>query len=310
MIPPSGFKAELYPLRHRLEYSVGLNLKDNTQNSAFFTLVRHTNDVIAGTPGSIVVNPHNTNYVEDGGAACCKMSILDKLSLSLKFNMTENCLPTAYTSGLSGSEAFTGDGIPAIKLLWRPIFFSFNEKLAAADDVTTTTVEAILALTSDTTFEDVVPLTTNKFSTVGASDRSQPVSTVNIAEVAGDYNMTTNTTSEDHVWDENLFQSAMRRYTNRGALKSMVGRTRHLTLTTARPFKNYYIEKFVPSAVRRILPYSFFGIQVHMPIAADIEQYYNPTNPTLLVPHVGVQAICNYHEWNADHYQEMSGTAP
>ncbi len=306
MIPPRGFKSELYPLRHRVIYSFGLSAITSSQQTALCTLVRHTNDVIAGTPGSIVVNPHNANYVTDNGPAVAKMSIIDRLSLSIRFNMTENCLPENETA----SGVFSGDGITALHFLWRPIFFSFGEKLDATDDDTTTTVSAILALSKDTTFEDIVPLTTGKLPTGGASDFSQPVSTVNIAEVFGDYNMTTDTTMERHVWDEDLFQEASRRYTNKGALKACVGRTRHVNLTASRPSKNFYISKFVPRAIRRVVPYTFMAIQVHLPLNSEIDQSYLATAGSSSLAHLGCRMICNYHEWNADHYQEMSGTAP
>jgi len=295
MIPPRGFKNELYPLRHEIIYAFGLSAETSTMSKFFATFIRHTNDVIAGTPGSIVVNPHNTNYVEDKGPAVCKMSIIDKLSLSMKFNLTEN---------------FDVDSMQALKFSWRPIFFSFNEKLAAADDDTGTTVESLLGLTSDATFEDVVPVTTNKLPVIGASDLSHPASTVNIAEVFGDYNMTTNLTCEDHIFDETTFQRAMRRYTNKGALKSMVGKTRHVTLSKNKTFHNVFIKKFVPKSVRRIMPYSFFGIQVYVPPTPAINSPYHATALTGSIAHLGCKIICLYDEWNADHYQEMSGTAP
>ncbi len=295
MIPPRGFKNEVYPLRHRVNYSFGLSYATATQNTACATLIRHTNDVIAGTPGSIIVNPHNTGYVEDLGPAVCKMSIIDKLRLSLRFNLTE----TMKT-----------DDLESLHFLWRPIFFSFGEKLLAADDDTGTTVEAILELTSDATFEDVVPLSATKLESVSSSAQDHPVSTVNIAEVFGDYNMTTNMEMEATAWDENLFQSALRRYTIKGALKSMVGRTRHVTLTMGKnPYKNFYLDKFVPKSVRRVMPYTFMAIQVHLPWQGDDDSSYASTGTTANSPHLGVKIICNYDEWNADHYQEMSGTA-
>ncbi len=172
MIPPKGFANQLYPLRHRLSYSFGLSAATVTQNSAFATLIRHTNDLIANVPKIIVVNPHNTNYVTDLGPAVAKMSIIDKLRLSIRFNLTRN-------AGVGVDE------IDHLKCSWRPVFFSFPEKLDAADDDTGTTVAAILGLTKDATFEDVVPLTTNKLPVQGNSDLSQPVSSVNIAEVFG-----------------------------------------------------------------------------------------------------------------------------
>jgi len=298
MIPPSGFTQELYPLNHWIEYSFGLCITADTLNTALCTLVRHTNDIIttgAGVPKMIITNPHNTGYVSDAGPAVCKMSIIDKMRLSIKFNRTEAC---------------DTDSIESIKFLWRPIFFSFREKLQAADDDTGTTVESLLGVTSDTTFEDVVPLTTNKLLTAGASGKSQPVSSVNIAEVFGDYNMTTNTTMEDHVWDETLFQDALRRYTNKGALKSMVGRTRHVTLTKNKPYKNFYFDKFVPKAIRRVQPYSFFAIQVHLPEDEDMGQSYFSSANTATIAHLGCKIMANYHEWNIGHYQDPQGVPP
>ncbi len=298
MIPPAGFELQMNPLRHRVIYAFGLSAVGGSQNTAMATLVRHTNDIIttgAGVPKMIVVNPKNTNYVEDNGPAVCNMSILDKLSLSIKFNLTQE---------------FDDDKMHMLKFLWRPIFFSFQEKLLAADDDTGTTVESILGLTSDTTFEDVVPITTNKLPIVGTSDKPQPVSTVNIAEIFSDYNMTTDTTMEDHAFVEDTFQSALRRFTNKGALKSMIGRTRHVTLSRQKDYMNFYIDKFVPRSIRRIQPFTFFGIQVHVPTIDEVEQEYHSTTMTSSVAHLGCKIICNFHEWNNGHYQNPEGVPP
>ncbi len=301
MIPPRGFKSELYPLRHRVIYSCGLSALTANMNSCFFTLVRHTSDV-ATAASAIEVNPHNTAYNTETGPAVQKMSIIDRLTLSLKFNLTELC-----ETGETASGVFS-DALAHVKLTWRPVFFSFGEKLDAADDDTGTTVAAILGLTKDATFEDVVPLTTNKLPTTGTSDLSQPTSSVNIIEDFGDYNMTTDLTFEDHPWDEDLFQDAMKRYTNKGALKACVGRSRTVHLTKLQPFKNYYLDKFVPRAIRRVVPYTFMGIQINMPTSTMVDADYHSVALTASKAHVGVKAICQYHEWNADHYQDMTGT--
>ncbi len=312
MRPPRGFTSELYPLRHRLDHSFGLSAVTATKNSAFITLVRHTSDVIAGTPGSLIVNPHHASFVgHDPGPAVGKMSIIDKLSMSLRFNLTEECSPVAHTSGVSGAEVFSGDDIKHLKLSWRPVFFSFGEKLDAVDDSTSVSVATILGLTHDATYEDVVPLTTTKLPSTGISDKAIPVSTKNIVEVFDDdYNMTTNTTYEDHPWDEDLFQKALKYYTNKGALRACVGRTRTVHLSIARPYKSYYLNKFVPRAIRRVVPYTFMGIQINLPIASDDTQDYFSRDLTANVAHVGVKCITHFHEWNTDHYQEMSGTPP
>ncbi len=122
--------------------------------------------------------------------------------------------------------------------------------------------------------------------------------------------MTTDTTMEGVAWDEDLFQSALRRYTHKGALKACVGRTRHFTLSQSRPFKNFYINKFVPRSIRRIQPYSFMAILVHAPMDSDADQYYYATDASGTTAHIGVNIICNYHEWNSGHFQDPEGVPP
>ncbi len=306
MIPPRGFKSELYPLRHRLEYACGLNIQDEDNNSVMFTLVRSSTDLEANVPGNIVVNPHNTGYVTDAGSVVCKMSIIDKLSMALRFNMTDACLDRNETS----AAVFTGDGIQSLKFLWRPLFWTFKEKLNATDDDTGTAVKTILGFTIDETQRDSHPITTNDLPIAGGSDLLQPMSTINQAEVIGDIDMTGNTVMEDHPWDEDLFQEALRRYTIKGALKSVVGRTRHVTLTRARPYKNFFIDKFVPRAIRRVNDYTYMGIQIYVPLANDPSQPYSVNTITGSIAHLGCRATINYHEWNIDHYQEMAGVPP
>jgi len=307
MIPPRGFKSEIYPLRHRLQFSCALGHNAETNNTVYLPIVMGSTDMDV-LPATIDVNPHNTDYVEDAGPLVRQMSIIDKMRISLKFNMTELCNDLAHTSGVSGAEVFQGEGIQAIHCLWRPIFGSFTDKLDAVDDDTAQSVATILGLTHDATNEDVVPLTTTKLNTSGASDLLLPVSTVNAVQVVGDFNMTSTFGMEEHVWDEDLLHSALRRFTNKGALRSMLGRTRHFTLSRNRPFKNYFIDKFIPRSIRRIVPFSFMGIQIHIPFITDVEQTYHAgTIATAAL--VGVKCIANYHEWHADHEQSMAPTA-
>ncbi len=293
MIPPSGFKSEVYPLYHKIKYSVGLNLLADDINSTILTFIRHYKTVNA--PKTIEVNPHNTNYQEDYGSVCTKMSIIKNFKLNLKFNLTE--------------DAFVTDKPRIVKFLWRPIFFSFPEKLDAADDDTATTVATILNLVKDATEEDVTPLFTNsKFPIVGDSDLLQPLSTANLTETFAIQNMDTDATMEEVAHDEDLFQNAMRRYTNKGALRACVGQTRYTTLNTESKIGISFGIKGVPRAVRRIMPYTYFGILIHLPISADISQSYNSLAISDNIAHLGCKAICTYEEWNADHYQEMAGT--
>ncbi len=298
MRPPKGFEAEKFPLRHKLIFGLGLSMGTNTRNTAFLPIVMSSKDTDV-LPNTIQVNPHNSAFEEDAGPLCAQMSIIDRMTISLKFTMTALCDELKETA----AGTFIGDSIKSFTFLWRPIFNVYPEKLDATDDDTTTSVAAILGLTKDATNEDVVALTTNKLATAGAGDRVQPSSTVNAVQVFGDYNYTTDLLYEDHVFDETLLQDALSRYTNKGALRSCLGRTRHVTLSTRRPYANFYIDKFVPRAIRRIQPYSFFGIQVHLPMDEEPGQHYQTLDANSGA-HLGISCIAKYHEWNSEHDQE------
>ncbi len=303
MRPPKGFENEKYPLRHRLVTGAQLSLGGQDDNTVMFPIVMSSTDM-AGLASTIIVNPHHEDYVSDTGPLVRQMSIIDRMRISLKFNMTHFC----NTKHETAAGVFTGDDVGAFKFLWRPIFNVYPEKLDAADDDTGTTVAAILGLTKDATFEDVVPLTTNKLLTAGPSDTVLATSTVNDVQVFGDFNMTTNLTMEDHVFDETLLQDALRRYTNKGALRSCLGRTRHVTLTRQRPFANFFLDKFVPRAIRRVQPYGFFAIQVHLPLDTDSDQMYQSFDTSVSNAHLGIKLIAHFHEWNVEHDQDTTAT--
>jgi len=291
MIPPKGFVAERYPLRHRLEYSAGLSAENGAMNSTILTLVKNYTDAL-NKPSTILVNPHHASFETETGAVCAGMSIVDKLKLHLTFNM-----PRAATGT---------DALYAIKFSWLPIFFSFPEKLDAADAESTTTVKAILNLTKDATKEDITPTFGTKLSVVGSSDLVHPTSSANFTEVFGTLNLSTDTTMEAVAHDRKLLFKALKYYTNKGALKACIGKIRNVVLTRDRPVKSFFINKFVPRAVRRIVPYSYFGILIHVPIESDADQFYYTTNLTTSGVHVGCKAIITYDEWHPDHNQDMA----
>lgn len=300
MIPPSGFKAEMYPLRHRFQYSAGLSAVTGSMNSTMFSLVRNYKG--SNPTNAIEVNPHNSAFLVETGSICGKMSIIDKLKLTLMFNLTNN---STTDRSETSSGTFTGDGIQSLKLQWFPIFFSFKEKLLATDEVTTTSVGSILELTNDATQEDITPAYGNKLPVLGASDKTCPVSTVNLTETKEILNITTDLTMEAVPFNMTTLFSALKYYTNKGALKASMGQIRTVVLTKSNPHRTVHIEKFVPRSIRRIMPYTFMGIMVHVPIVTDPEQHYMSQTLTASIAHVGVKCFVNYDEWNPEHVQEM-----
>ncbi len=290
MIPPRGFKAELYPLRHRLVYSFGLTNGAAAKNTAMITLVKNYKSVT--DPNLVIVNPHDTDLDYDAGSICAPMSIIDKLSLSMSFNLTEDGL---------------ADGVDNLKVQYMPIFTSFPHRLEEVDIDTSLSVASILELTKDATQEDVTPAHAIKLvSGAAANHKAFPVSTVNFTEVFGTMNLTTDTQPEGIPWDSDVFFKASSMFTNKGALGSCHGRMRTLHLTRQRPQSRVFIKTFVPRDVRRIVPYSFFGMLVHVPMDDDIDSPYYTGVMTGTTPCLGFKCIVQYHEWNPQHNQEVT----
>ncbi len=291
MRPPPGFESEKWPLRHKLQYSFGISAEDaDLYNSVYMTLVRNykTLDVAS----TVIVNPKHATFEVDAGSMCRGMSIITNLKLAMHFNLTHHAIVT--------------EKLDAIKFSWTPVFNSFPEKLLAADDRTTTTVESILGLVSDTTEEDVVPVMSTKLDrAAGSASFDHPLSTANETETIAMLGLTTNATMESTAFNRDTFFNALRYYTNKGALKTCLGRTRNVTLTKNNPHKSFFIQKFVPSAIRRIVPYSFFGILIHVPNEDDIGQIFHSKAMTNVLNHIGCRAVCTYDEWNDQFHQEM-----
>ncbi len=291
MRPPPGFESQKFPLRHKFLNAAGLSIVTTGKNSCMFPVIRHYKG--ANNPSTVDVNPHNSNFVRETGAICNNMSIIDRLKIKLDFTFTLN----GYTAK------------SPLKCWWQPIFMSFPEKLDAADDVSGTTVAAILEIVKDATQEDVTPLYNNlKHDTTGASDRTQPVSTVNLTETFGILNMDTDLTNEGVTWDDSLMQDAMQYYTNKGALKACIGRRRFMVLSEKNPHQSYFVNKRPPKAVRRVMPYSTMLILCHVPLVSEDDQVYLATQPSASVAFVGVTMKTRYHEWHFEHNQDQSGT--
>ncbi len=290
MKTPPGFAQQKQPLFHKFYYAAGLSTVTATKNTASFLIIKNYKG--ANAPSVVDVNPKHASFDKETGAICNPMSIIDRLQIKLNFSFIENTTPP---------------GAP-VKVWWQPIFFSFPEKLDAADDLSSTTVATILQLVKDATQEDVTPLFNNvKHSIVGGSDRTHPVTTTNLTETFGILNMDTDLTSEGVTWDDDLLQNALKYYTNKGALRACIGRRRFMTLSDNHINQSYFIDKPVPRAVRRIMPYSYMAIIVHVPVIADDDQYYYGFSPTADIAYVGVTCKVRYHEWHNEHNQDLTG---
>ncbi len=292
MIPPRGFKAELYPLRHQFLYAGGLNGVTGTLNSTMVSIVRSSGDSAMNNPDTINTNPHHPSFKVETGPLVHQMSIIEKIKMQMQFTLTEDAL---------------ADGMKSATVKYMPIFMSFPEKMASTDEETGATAASILEVVSDATNEDVTPLynTVDMPVSAGNSDLQMPMSTVNDTEVFGDLNLTVNLLVEGVAWNNKQFFEALRFFTNKGAISSMVGKQRSIHLTDTHPTQRIFINKFPPRAVRRIVPHSAFFMLLHMPLDSKSDQAFYSGALTSAKSHIGYKLNVTFNEWNADHLQEM-----
>jgi len=285
--PPAGLKAVEHPLYHRFDYAFGLSGVTATKNSVWIPLVKNYKTTTA--PSSVFVNPHSDQLDLETGAICAPMSIIQNLRLHI-----------------SASKSMANNSNTPIKFSWTPFFCSFDKLIDAQDDDAGATVASIMHLTKDATEEDVTPLVGNTKLPITVSSKSHAVSTVNLTEAIGHLNYDTDLTMESCAFDMEAMRQLLKFGTNSKALRACLGRTRYYSMDNNRRMKHWFIKKFVPRAVRRIVPYSWFGLLFHMPLEIDKDGFYQDVTLTPNVSHIGIKVSVDYEEWNSEHNNTMA----
>ncbi len=282
MIPPRGYNRQDDALIHRFNYTFGLSTKGGTLNTTIVPLVKSYKTTV--DPSTIQVNNHNSLFQVETGAVCQRDSIINDFSLYQQFNLTDSAMTTNNYESLS--------------IFVTPIFFSFREKLDSADMETTTTLLSLLNLTADDTQEDVVPT-----FTVGAdltSSGTYPYSSVNLVETKTEAGLDTGDTFEGVAFNQITESSAKAFYTNKGALKSILGNTRRYDLRRTRPVFRSFVKRPVPKSIRTMMEFGFFAMRYHVPLYNDVNNPLTTQGVTTSLADVGVTGFCKFHEWNKD----------
>ncbi len=184
---------------------------------------------------------------------------------------------------------------------WMPIYSAFLDDLEAEDSKTNTQIEDVLELAHDTTNEDVNPLYSTTNLVAGGNS---PVSTVTDAnEAFGDLGLTTDLLLESVAFDKNAFWDNMQFKTNAGKLAKVAGQMRTITLNHERPYI-YTSNNFTHPTVKRMNPFTFCGILVHLPLASETDQIFN-ANDVTSISHLVVNVAWRFSEWNHNFNQTM-----
>lgn len=277
--PPKGFGSINYPLPHTFEYFFGLSAEGTTKDATNLPLFR-ASEVINSVEG-IECNPSNPAFGEQPGSLIAMNSIVPKITLNMHFALTKGAIET--------------DKIRAVKMKWMPIYTAFLDSLTAEDTKTATEIEDVLLLTHNVDNKDVHPT----YSGTDLDTGTFPVTTRGTTEVFGDAGLTTDLKLESVAFNEASFWDAMRYYSNKQKLATVVGKVHSVVITRDRPY-TYFSQNFTMPTVKRGNPYTGCFILMWLPQAGATGQFFQAADTTAAMEHIYGNCTVHYSEWNAD----------
>ncbi len=279
--PPKGYRSQEHPLPHDYNYRFDLDFLDATKDATMLTFFRTTED--ANGAEDIVCNPSHASFVEDEGPCILNGSIVPKLELSMKMNLSQATL------------ADNEFGSIQVNLL--PIYIAFESTLVAQNvGPPESEIEDLLELQHNTTLKRTNPL----FANVKLSYGTHPLSTVTNTDAFGDYNLTTNNTMESIAFNVTTLFDAFDYYSNSGMLRKVTGRRRSYVLSRDRT-AHLYSNSFTYPSVKRGNSYTYCGMLVWISTPGDIGSYgalgdWNGAD--LDIVHFNTKV--RFDEWNVD----------
>ncbi len=266
-------RVEQFPREHDFNMSFYLQAEDETKNSTILPIVMQ--DEGLGAPSALSTNPENAAYTGMPDANCFVDSEINKTFTELTFMLTKGAIET--------------DKIHALNIAFMPIGLAFPEVYDITDEVTTTTIKGVLELTKESTDRQGFPL----YTTVKLAEKFSGSATKS-AQSPG---LTTTQVIESVAFDHEIFYDAIHYLKTAEKLKSVVGGLNWVTLTKNKPFRKILIKQ--RSASKRMNPYTFHGVLIHLPIGDSHIQLFD-SGDTSIIDHVLVQFRCRYNEWNQE----------
>ncbi len=263
-------KTKWYPRPHHFRNDWNNGIETAVGNEAtIYPILMH--DEGLGAPVSYNANPEHASFVVAAEPNCYPESRVNLVIADMTFNMTKSALVT--------------DNIDAVNIAFMPVFFSFKESYTAIDELTSAEVQDVLEMQTESTDRQGFPLYNNvNMKTSKAS--------VLAAKVPG---LTTDQTIEGVAFNPTEYYNMKHYYTNAGALKSVEGGLKWVTLTRDRPVRKFKIR--MRSRTKRMNPYTFFGVLVYCP-KNNTDYQFTEAGDTTDLNHVRTHFIVRYNEWN------------
>ncbi len=266
-------KTTWYPRPHDWNMSFYLQAEAETKNSTIIPIVM--GDEGLGAPSAISTNPENAAFSTVAFENCMVDSRIDNVFTEITLSLTKGAIET--------------DKIHSLRIAFMPMALAFPEVYDITDEVSTADIKTTLELQKETTDRQAFPL----YANVKLTEKYAGSGTLS-ATVPG---LTTTQVIESVAFDHDIFYDAIKYLKISDKLRTVVGGLKWITLTKQRPYATIRIK--MRSAAKRMNPYTFMGVLIHLPIGDS--QYQNfASGDTTVIDHVLVAAKTRFYEWNQE----------
>jgi len=274
---PKGYLQQEHPLPHNMLNYFSLSVDDTlATNATYIPLILNDEGLV--NADTVNVNPEHASFAESNNPYCYKKSIIPKINFTMQARLTKGAVET--------------DKLRNLEFYWMPVYVSFLNRLEAEDSKTAVQIEDILELEHETVGKSAYPIWGNvNLPSAGSIGIHANATTALMG-------LTTDATTENIVFDRELFFDALQYYTNAPMLKKVVGSMHRVVLSRDRNYF-YHSNNFTNPMVKRINDYTFCGILVFAEKAGSARQLVDGGDVTAIA-HMIFQCHTRYDEWNSD----------
>ncbi len=273
---PILMKKKWYPQPHSIRGSFSFEFDDGTLDSTIVPLAFY--DEGLGAPSTIETHPENAAFaVINDQANCFVDSSINIVNAEFRFSLNSN---------------FMDDNLVTLRFATMPIHMAFINDYTAIDELTSIEVQDVIEMQTETTDRQGGPLY------VAATDLSE--------KFAGSSNqganqpfLDTDTGLEAVAFSEGVYYNALQFLTIKDKMRKVTSGLQWHQLTRQRPFLKYRVR--IRPNVKRMNPFTFFGLLVHAVVVGSTEQPHTLTRDLVAATqYMDVDYEIRYNEWNQE----------
>ncbi len=278
---PQFRKQRWYPQPHNIQGSMAFECDDATLDSTIVPIAFY--DEGLGAPSAIETNPTNAAFAVVADQPNCMVgSNINIITADFRFSLTSKALD---------------DNLAGIRVGTMPIFMAFIDDYTAIDELSSTEVQDVLNMQTESTDRQGGPLY------VVAKDMAIKAAGQNILGANVPF-LDTTQAIESTAFSIGTFYDALQFMTIAPKLKKVQGGLRWDILDANRP--NMIKNIFVRPKVKAMNPFTYFGLLVVVPIQGDTRQIGVITRDyTAATQYVDCDWNITYNEWNPEFNMSM-----